>query len=494
MPLPLLIALFLAFGFDQPIGGAPLPRSEVVPRVLEVMGGLALVAALSFGLGHGVARGLARGRLSSIWLRRGYAAGQRGLAVLTLAVFAWIIYEAGWPEVVRSGFGLRGAVLADDVLILLPFLLARLACWWGLYPAEMALRMRAGGDSGRREGLGRYLTLRLRQSLGLVLPVILVLSLGQDLVRRYWPQSAASPWAQLLGLGAMGVLVLLLAPVFVRLACPSHPLPPGPLRDRLEHLMRRLRFRCTDILVWDTGGALCNAGVTGTLPWFRYVLLTDGLIESLDPHQVAAVFGHEVGHIAHRHLTFFGAFFLGSLAVLSLLGDAVDSSVLAVLAQLRLADQPSVVTAALGTVELVGLGLYVLLVFGHLSRRFERQADVFGCRAVSCVRSDCPPHLDPDHSDGPLSGVSDGLCPFGIRVFASALSQVATLNGIRHGRRSWRHGSIARRIAFLEGLEGRPDAERRFQRGVCLLRAALALLLTAAVLIAVAGESVGSLR
>jgi len=33
-------------------------------------------------------------------------------------------------------------------------------------------------------------------------------------------------------------------------------LPPGPLRDRLERLARRLRFRCTDILVWDTGQAV----------------------------------------------------------------------------------------------------------------------------------------------------------------------------------------------------------------------------------------------
>ena len=60
----------------------------------------------------------------------------------------------------------------------------------------------------------------------------------------------------------MGALVLVLAPAFVRLTWPTRPLPPGPLRDRLERLSRRFRFRCTDILVWDTGQALVNAGVT----------------------------------------------------------------------------------------------------------------------------------------------------------------------------------------------------------------------------------------
>ena len=41
MPLPLLIALILAFGFDSPSGAGPLARSEIGPRVLEVFGGLA---------------------------------------------------------------------------------------------------------------------------------------------------------------------------------------------------------------------------------------------------------------------------------------------------------------------------------------------------------------------------------------------------------------------------------------------------------------------
>jgi STE24 endopeptidase len=50
--------------------------------------------------------------------------------------------------------------------------------------------------------------------------------------------------------------------------------------------------------------------------------------------------------------------------------------------------------------------------------------------------------------------------------------------------RSWRHGSITRRVAFLEGLEGRPEAERRFQNGVSRLRIGLALALIAALVLA----------
>ena len=170
--------------------------------------------------------------------------------------------------------------------------------------------------------------LRARQTLGLVLPAALIFSLGQDLARRGWPSTSEEPGFQMGMMAAMGAMVLVLAPAFVRLSWPTRPLPAGPLRDRLERLAARFGFRYTDILVWDTDGAIVNAGVTGALPWFRYVLLTDALIEGLDPHEVAAVFGHEVGHIRHRHLAFFGFFFVGSMGVLTLASDLVYGHVL----------------------------------------------------------------------------------------------------------------------------------------------------------------------
>ena len=67
---------------------------------------------------------------------------------------------------------------------------------------------------------------------------------------------------------------------------------------------------------------MVNACVTGILPGFRYVLLSDALIESLTPLEIAAVFGHEIGHVAHRHFLYFAFFFMGSLGVLSLLRRA----------------------------------------------------------------------------------------------------------------------------------------------------------------------------
>src|SRR3954451_9574064 len=187
MPVSLLIALFLAFGIDNPAGPGPIERADLIGRLGEALGGLALVGALAFGLGRFVAARVSRRGYATSELRRRYSWGVRVIEVLTLGVYAGILYEAGWPIVVRSGFGLGDTILLDDLLILLPYFLAQLFGWWGLYAAERALRPSGRYGSGQVANLRRFLTLKVRQSLGLVLPGLLVFSLGQDLARQQWP-------------------------------------------------------------------------------------------------------------------------------------------------------------------------------------------------------------------------------------------------------------------------------------------------------------------
>ncbi len=114
---------------------------------------------------------------------------------------------------------------------------------------------------------------------------------------------------------------------------------------------------------------------------------------------------------------------------------------------------------------------------------------------MSCGQGFCPPHADPDDPSAPAPAPAHvALCPVGIRIFANALANVASLNGMDPAGRSWRHGSIRRRIAFLETLEGNPAAELRFQIGVGRLRLFLALALVGALLVAVASGAIEQLR
>ena len=493
MPMIALLALFVAFG-SPPVPGSivALAPDHLAGRVTLMLAGVAGVGAVAGLIGGLVARRLVRPE-ATFRSRRLLSRVSRGLDFLSLVVFALIVHGDGWDRVVRDCLGLGRYVLADEALILLPFVLMQLVCWAGLYPAERVPKLGGPRPSPPRR-LGGDLLLKARHQYGLVLPVAGLFALLQDLEERYRIVQDLGPWGQLATFGVLGATILVASPALVRLSWPASPMPPGPLRDRLERLARRFGFRFTEILVWDTGGAIVNAGVTGALPWFRYVLVTDAMVENLTPRQIEAVFGHELGHVAHRHLASFGGFFLGTVGVMALLGKAVewfDSLGPAAGEWGRSGWAGPIVEAAV----LLGFAVgYFFLIFGYLSRRFERQADIFGCRAVSCGRADCPPHLDINADPDAEGSRPDALCPVGIGIFVEALMSVAMLNGIEPRSASWRHGSIARRIAFLRGLEGRPEAEHRFQRRVAGLRLALGLALSMALILAVWSGAMEALR
>ena len=390
------------------------------------------------------------------------------------------------------------------VLILAPFFVSMFLSWVFAYDADRALYLAAhrlleadplaraflepsptaAADPGKDFG-GRWsnVAFQARQKLALVFLPVVLLIVQQEAVLLI-PESVQNEWSWELSVaGVVGVAAVLLSlPWMVRLALGLKPLPPGPIRDRLTAAARRLRFRCSDVLLWDTRGGMANAMVIGVLPWPRYVIFTDRFLEEFNGDEVEAVFGHEVGHVKHRHMALYFAFLMLSMGVLFYACAALSPWAAG------LGGGAPAVSALDGFpvngvwLPVVGAGFlaYVLVVFGFLSRGCERQADVYGCRAVSCGRADCAGH---DH--GPeLSPRARGLCPTGVRIFIYALERVASVNGMSRDRpgffQSWQHGTIARRVAFLYGLLKDPTAEPRFQRRVALVKWGLIAALAAA--------------
>jgi STE24 endopeptidase len=490
MPFSLLLALLIAFGLDAP--WAERAGLSIPLRLVAIAGAVLAVGLLALGLGKWVTSRVAHLGYATNAVWRRYTRGSRLLTALGLVVYALIVHALGWGRIILSVAGFQDLFLVDDLAIFSPYILIQLLTWAGLYLAERALH-----PARNYPRLPSYLLLRTRQSVGLVLPVVLIFLLRQDLFARLWPDWHRSAVAEPLELAGLAVLILLASPLFVRLAWPTRTLPDGPLRRRLERVASRVGFRFSDFLVWDTGNIMVNACVTGVLPRFRYVLLTDALIESLSPVEVAAVFGHEVGHVAHRHLPFFAFFFLGSFGVMALAAQvfSISEGWIAGLTWIP-AGQLGWVTDVVESVALLGsLAVFIWLIFGHLSRRFERQADVFGCKVVSCGVPECPPHFDIE--DGPLefdeipiSGHSPALCSVGIEIFSHALVSVARQNGIDLTARSWRHGSIANRLAFLAQLQTNPATqEPGFQQSVRSFRLALTAFLVTSLLLAVMTRS-----
>ncbi len=289
--------------------------------------------------------------------------------------------------------------------------------------------------------------------------------------------------------GMLG-LALLSLPLLLRLFLGLRPLPAGPLRQRLEATARRLHFRCGDILVWDTHHTMANALISGFIPWPRYVVLTDRLLDELTHEEIEAVFGHEVGHVCHHHMAVYVLFCLSSLVLLGAAGSYLKTLTLpyvdnylrpwedasrqcATVVGLMAGphgEAPLLATAPLAVAEVAGartslltaanvltvclVALYFVLVFGVLSRFCERQADLFGSRATSST------------------------------AFIAALEKVARVNGIarEHGGwlSAWRHPSIAQRVAFVERASADPRLESRFHLSLRLFKWGLAMALPGA--------------
>lgn len=87
-------------------------------------------------------------------------------------------------------------------------------------------------------------------------------------------------------------------------------------------------------------------------------------------------------------------------------------------------------------------------------RRFERQADVAGCRLASWAATSSPPT-----AEGQLV-----VTPDGVELFSAALRHVIRLNGLDESERTWFSPSFEERRQFLEMLARDPDLAERFDR------------------------------
>ena len=291
-----------------------------------------------------------------------------------------------------------------------------------------------------------YLLLQVRHQLLLVMPPIVLLFLQQLLFAFFphWDENSYFP--AIVGLVMMAVAFLAM-PFLLRLFLGLKPLPAGPLRDRLERTAVRLRFGYSNVLVWNTKNLFANALVTGFIPWLRYIVLTDRLIDELTDDEIEAVFGHEIGHIKHHHLLFYLAFFLASFIALGQFWEIVkdwitQDNIMDWLKTMPLFGDD--IRNTLKTYSSFGklglLAIFTVLVFGFLSRRCERQADLYGARTVSTD------------------------------AFVSALEKVAYINGIRRDRGGWLHPTIAQRVEFLQRMRDNPALVPSFHRSIALMR------------------------
>ncbi len=401
-------------------------------------------------------------------LRRTDRLGQV-LRLLCIAAYVTALYEGVLTQL-RDLLG--DLILLDELVMVSPMVLLMLGMWAVYYPIDR--RIRQASLIGRIDAglpiypvwsLSEYLLAQVRHQLLLIGAPLLLIFAWQETLTHLGPTG----WQWVSGKTQMALAIVgscsvfLLAPVMIRHLWDTTPLPDGELRQTLTNMCERYRVRVREILLWRTFGGLTNAAVMGVVGPVRYVLLSDALLDMLPRQQIEAVMAHELAHIRKHHILSLVLAALATLEGLYLLANplmnlVVDDSVADMSADAITRQNHWQLTA-----EVLLHGVVIAgwaLVFGWVSRRFERQADTFAVQHLA-RQTPANTHIDPES----------------VLTMTLALQSVADTNHLSIHKRSWRHGSIAWRQSYLRSLIGQPIEHPPIDRTVRLIQVVSVLML-----------------
>ncbi|MDJ0783417.1 MAG: M48 family metalloprotease [Desulfosarcinaceae bacterium] len=378
-------------------------------------------------------------------------------SILAIGLFAVNIYGLNLTSF-TSSLPLFARLPTLEALVFIALFVAYLASvWWAAHAPYQRLYH-------HRIPRWNYVASNISFSAPVLLPW-LILSLVADLINLLPFQTPkrllASP------LGETGyflfflVIVAILGPVLIQRFWRCRPLPQGPARDRIEALCRRADLSYNNILSWPLfGGRMITAGVMGLVGRFRYILVTDALLQLLNAAEIDAVIAHEIGHIKRRHLLYYLFFFLGYMVVAYATLDLVIYFIIFIEPVYRFIrevgiDQATISTMLLSLFIIVNFLVYFRYIFGYFMRNFERQAD---CYVYTLFESAKP--------------------------LIATFHKISASSGQPPDKPNWHHFSIRERVDYLE----RCETDRRWiRRQDIKVRRSLLVFLTGLLLVGAFG-------
>jgi Zn-dependent protease with chaperone function len=251
--------------------------------------------------------------------------------------------------------------------------------------------------------------------------------------------------------------IAVLGPAMIQKFWRCKPVENGEHRRRIENLCKKAGLEYHNILYWPIfGGRMITAAVMGLIKKFRYILVTHGLLDMLQPEEIDAVIAHEIGHVKKYHLLFYLLFFIGYMIItyasfnLLIYSIVVSETIYRLIISTGI-DQTTVTTSIFSVTIIVIFLIYFRFIFGYFMRNFERQADTY------------------------VYALFDNAQPL-----ISTFKKIAATSGEPADRPNWHHFSIKKRIDYLMKCESDRMWIRRHDRKV---KKSIAVYLAAMVLI-----------
>ncbi|MDP2644607.1 MAG: M48 family metalloprotease [Desulfobacterales bacterium] len=347
-------------------------------------------------------------------------------SILAIMVFAVNIYGLNLPTfIIQVPLFARMPTL--QALLFVGLFVFYLTVMWTL--AHSAYKTLYDRDLPRRE----YVSSNISFSVPILLPWFL-LSIISDLINalpfNYPRQLFFSTEGQIVYFLIFLFAVAMIGPVMIQKFWRCKPLQAGPVRSRIENLCQRAGVEVADILYWPIfGGRMLTAGVMGLAKKFRYILVTEALLNYLDSEELDAVIAHEIGHVKKRHLLFYIFFMAGPMLLSFTSFNLIIYFVIFIEPVYRfitLADlnQTSIISGIRSVAIILIFLIYFRYIFGYFMRNFERQADLY------------------------VFALFDSGKPL-----ISTLEKIAGTSGQAPDRPNWHHFSILERITYLKKCE-----------------------------------------
>lgn len=361
------------------------------------------------------------------------------LSVLAIFLFALAVYFFNLKDWIQMIPGFDRFSVLQGIFALALFFFYLTTIWHIAYPAYNRIF---------RPGITRraFIISNFRLNLPILFPWFF-LSLVYDLVD-------LSPWAgpgsfihrvegQIVFFAAFMTLLMIFMPKIIQYWWGCKPFGNSGKAAKLRTFLNDKGFKYRGLLSWPIfEGRMMTAGIMGIIPRYRYILVTDSLMDVLSVDELKGVLAHEMGHAKYRHLLFYLLFFLGFMIVSFGSTDIFFYLIYSHPFFIKIISQndPQAMNLFylfLAFPMLITLLVYFRYVMGFFMRNFERQADLFAAVTIG--------------SPEPL---------------ISALEKIAYLAGNSRDLPSWHHFSIKERVACLWRNRNDPTLVKRHNRFV----------------------------
>ena len=341
------------------------------------------------------------------------------IAILLFALDIYLFHLKFWLQQIP---GFKTFSVIQGVVALSVFIFYLETLWFFAYPAyKTAFNTRI-----KRKA---FLISNFRMNAPIVFPWVLLTGIHNLLSLTSWmspDRVFGNEGGQLVFFAAFLIILMVFMPRLLQVWWGCMPFETNEKVRVLEKFLQDRGFRYRSMLRWPIfEGRMLTAGIMGIIPRYRYIMVTDALMEILSTEELKAVLAHEMGHIRHKHFWFYMVFFIGYTVILYGLVKYLN---------IFLATHPffrkilesgdaqgvSLFYLTLSLPILLSMVAYFRFLMGFFMRQFERQADLF-----SAVTMNGP---------GPV---------------IASLEKIALISGKIRDLPSWHHFSIRERVACL---------------------------------------------